>query len=211
MKETIFWDVDTQYDFMMPDGKLYVPGAETIIDKLQTITQFAREHGIRIMGSVDYHSLHDEEISDSPDFQSTYPPHCLAHEPGSEKIQATLPQNPLWIESKPLPVQELKQLIQNHNGEIYFRKQHFDVFTNPNVKPALDMIRPGKIIVFGVALDVCDAYAIEGFLMLNKYHIYLVTDAVKPLNEENGRKLMNKWKGQGVKLLTTADLLEWNL
>ena len=27
-KDTIFWDVDTQFDFMRPKGKLYVTGAE---------------------------------------------------------------------------------------------------------------------------------------------------------------------------------------
>ena len=26
MRETIFWDVDTQYDFIMPDGKTVHPG-----------------------------------------------------------------------------------------------------------------------------------------------------------------------------------------
>ena len=28
-----FWDVDTQFDFMKPEGALYVPGAEEIIDE----------------------------------------------------------------------------------------------------------------------------------------------------------------------------------
>ena len=31
MARVIFWDVDTQYDFMQPDGKLSVPGAQDII------------------------------------------------------------------------------------------------------------------------------------------------------------------------------------
>ena len=31
--DILFWDVDTQYDFMRPEGKLYVPGAEEIIEK----------------------------------------------------------------------------------------------------------------------------------------------------------------------------------
>ena len=46
MKEdTIFWDVDTQYDFMQPEGKLYVPGAETIIPKVSEVRRFALEGG----------------------------------------------------------------------------------------------------------------------------------------------------------------------
>jgi hypothetical protein len=28
---TILWDVDTQMDFMLPGGKLYIPGAEEAI------------------------------------------------------------------------------------------------------------------------------------------------------------------------------------
>ncbi len=31
MSRLIFWDVDTLYDFMRADGKLYVPGSEEII------------------------------------------------------------------------------------------------------------------------------------------------------------------------------------
>jgi nicotinamidase-related amidase len=34
MARVIFWDVDTQYDFMRADGKLYVPDAEHIIPNL---------------------------------------------------------------------------------------------------------------------------------------------------------------------------------
>jgi nicotinamidase-related amidase len=34
----LFWDVDTQFDFIHPVGKLYVPGAETIISNLHVHT-----------------------------------------------------------------------------------------------------------------------------------------------------------------------------
>jgi nicotinamidase/pyrazinamidase len=211
MKSTIFWDVDTQYDFMMPDGKLYVPDATDIIPNLEKIIMFARKHEIQIMGSIDYHTLQDEEISDNPDFHETFPPHCLANEPGHEKIPATAPLNPLWIDSTPVHPDELKRMLHQHNGEIYFRKQRFDVFTNPNVKPVMELIQPKKIVVFGVALDVCDAYAMEGFLAMNRFQLFLVTDAVKPIYADKGEKLIHKWKSQGVKMVTTAEVLDWKI
>ncbi len=206
--KTIFWDVDTQYDFMMPDGKLYVPEAEQIIPNLERLTRYAREKGIPILGSVDYHNPDDPEISDNPDFRETFPPHCLKGDPGQEKIDATRPLNPLWIDSTPMDVEQLRKLIQNHQGEIIFRKQRFDVFTNPNVVPALEIIQPERIVVYGVALDVCDKFAIEGFLKLGKYQIWLVEDATKPIYKEEAARLLEQWSKKGVKIVQTTDIVE---
>ena len=36
--KTIFYDVDTQNDFMKEDGALYVPGAESIKENLEKLT-----------------------------------------------------------------------------------------------------------------------------------------------------------------------------
>lgn len=64
----VFWDVDTQVDFIDPDGKLYVQGAETIRANLARLATFAHEQGIRILGSSDCHVPEDEEVSGDPDF-----------------------------------------------------------------------------------------------------------------------------------------------
>jgi len=84
MPATIFWDVDTQHDFVMPDGTMYIQGAETILPNLKVLTCFARERGVPLLGSVDYHAPGDPEISALPDFRETYPPHCLVGTPGQE-------------------------------------------------------------------------------------------------------------------------------
>ena len=220
MTKTIFWDVDTQYDFMMEDGKLYVPGAEEIIPNLEKLTRYAREHGIPIFGSVDEHTENDQEISSNPDFQETFPQHCMKDAQGQEKIDATKPENPLWIESRQYEQEELTQLVKEHDGEIIFKKQKFDVFSNPNVDAVLDIVKPAlfpslncegnetpQIVVYGVALDVCDAYAIEGLLERKKYKIVLVEDATKAIIPERGQKLIEKWKQKGVQILTTEDVL----
>ncbi|MCS7229652.1 MAG: isochorismatase family cysteine hydrolase [Candidatus Kryptonium sp.] len=211
IREIVFWDVDTQYDFMMKDGKLYVPNAEEIIPNLKKLYDYARMNKIQIMGSSDYHTLNDEEISDNPDYLNTFPPHCLQDTPGWERIEATKPLNPVYIDSHPYSKEEIEKLIQNHTGEIIFRKQKFDVFSNPNVDTVLEIINPKEIVVFGVALDVCDAYAIEGFLQRKKYKIYLVEDAVKAIYEDRGKKLIDKWKSEGVEVVKTNDIVDKNI
>ncbi len=211
IREIIFWDVDTQYDFMMKDGKLYVPNAEEIIPNLKKLYDYARKNEIQIMGSADYHTLQDEEISDNPDYLNTFPPHCLQDTPGWERIEETKPLNPLWIDSKEYPKEDLERMLKEHTGEIIFRKQKFDVFSNPNVDTVLEIINPKEIVVFGVALDVCDAYAIEGFLKRGRYKIYLVEDAAKPIYEDRGRQLIEKWRGEGVEIVKTDDIVEKNI
>jgi len=129
MAGLLFWDVDTQYDFMFSDGKLYVPDAENTLPALARLTRFARARGVRIVASVDHHSLGDPELAASPDYRTTYPPHCLAGSPGAAKVDATRAIDPLWIDAAPVDA----TAVARHRGEIVFRKQRFDVFTNPNV------------------------------------------------------------------------------
>ena len=208
MPKRIFWDVDTQYDFMMADGKLYVPGSEEIIPNLTRLTDYARKRGIPLFGSVDYHTPDDPETSDTPDFYKTFPPHCLRGTPGQEKIPATRPHHPLWIESHPYPEGELQKAVTDHTGEIIFRKQRFDVFSNPNVDDVLEIVQPDEIVVYGVALDVCDAYAIEGFLKRRTYRLTLIHDATKPISTDRGKELIEKWVKEGVRITTTAEITQ---
>ena len=203
----IFWDVDTQYDFMTNDGKLYVPGAESIIVNLSHLTHIARKYKIPVFGSIDYHQPEDEEITNTPNFVETFPPHCLADTPGAAKIEETSPLNPLWIDSDPLKSSELREAISDLSREVIFRKQRFDVFSNPNTLEILNMLKPENIFVYGVALDVCVAHAINGMLKANIHaDIHLVEDAVKSIYPKNGESYVVKWKKQGVIPVTTEQV-----
>src|SRR5947208_3383308 len=101
MARVIFWDVDTQYDFMKADGKLYVPDAEQLIPNLKKLTDYAHGHGIRIVASADDHVPEHAEISANPDWKTTFPPHCLHGTPGQRKIPETTLRDPLVIEPAP--------------------------------------------------------------------------------------------------------------
>lgn len=210
MSKVVFWDVDTQYDFIFPDGRLYVKGAEKVILNLERLTRYAQKRGVQVLGSVDYHSESDEEISRDPDYLETFPPHCIKGTSGQSKIEATKPLNPLWIDYTEYSEEELEKKVKMHRGEIYFRKQKFDVFSNPNADKVLETIKPTHIILYGVTLDICDAYAVEG-LLERGYPIYLVSDAVKPIRKEKGEELVKRWVKKGLKLVKTDDIVEGDI
>ncbi len=208
MAGLVFWDVDTQYDFIHPDGKLHVPGAEHLVPNLKRLTDHAHEHGIRIVASADDHLPDHDEISSSPDFEKTYPPHCMRGTPGQRKIPETALRDPLLIEPAALDPTELAQRLRGHAGDILVHKHFFDVFTNPNLDTVLEVLDPEEVVLYGVALDVCNRYAIEGLLARRPGTcLRLVRDATRPIDVRRGRSLLERWQERGVEMITTDDAL----
>jgi nicotinamidase/pyrazinamidase len=206
--ERLFWDVDTQYDFMRADGKLYVPGSEEIIPALARLTHFAHHHGIPIVASADDHVPGHRELSDTPDFLTTFPLHCMRGTPGQRKIAETALRNPMVIEPEPEEPSALAARIAAHDGDFLLLKHWFDVFTNANVGTLLEVLQPVHIVLYGVALDVCDRYAVEGLLEHQPAAtLWFVTDAARAIHADAVAPLLEEWKDRGVRLVTTADVV----
>ena len=198
----ILWDVDTQVDFMLPHGKLYVPGAEETMPAMARLVEAARAAGVTHVASADDHELTDPEISDEPDLRNTYPPHCLRGTTGAEKVPETKQGDPLPLSHVPFPPGLVPDLVGGRR-EILLLKKNFNVFTNPNTDPLLDALDPDEIVVFGVATDVCDDAAIRGFLQRRR-RVRFVEDAARGLDEERTAACMAAWREGGVEF-TTAD------
>jgi nicotinamidase/pyrazinamidase len=192
----VLWDVDTQIDFMLPDGKLYVPGAEETVPAMQRLVAAAREAGIPHVASADDHELTDPEISSDPDFLNTFPPHCLRGTRGAEKIPETEQSDPLPLSLVPYPPGLVPGLLAERR-EILLLKKNFNVFTNPNIDPVLDVLDPDRIVVFGVATDVCDDAAIRGFLQRGR-RVTFVEDAARGLDESRVAASLRFWRDAGV-------------
>lgn len=191
---TVLWDVDTQVDFMLPDGKLYVPGAEQTIPAMKLLVEAARRAGIAHVASADDHELTDQEISTEPDYRDTYPPHCLRGTRGARKIAETEQEDPVPITLEPLPERYLA------GREFLLLKKSFDVFTNPNTERLLEWLDPDDVVVFGVATDVCDDAAIRGFLERG-LKVHFVEDAARGLDEARTAACITAWHEQGVELV----------
>ena len=201
MKEdTVFWDVDTQFDFMRAEGKLYVPGAEAIIAKISEVRKFALDHGYSIIADIDWHSADDDEISENPDFERTFPPHCMAGEPGSERVgfMGELPIE--YVEIDKMEPDVLRTLVDKEQFHVVIRKDTLDVFSNPNTGELLKLVGPKKVIIFGVALDLCVDCVVRGLSGFGNIELCVLEDAVKGLGARDEREIFYEFTQMGVEI-----------
>lgn len=192
----ILWDVDTQVDFIEPQGKLYAPGAEVIRPNLARLTRWAVANGILILGDVDAHHIDDKEFEQ-------YPPHCLTGTPGQKKIPETQVEPTLFIPNRPV---DLPESLGDYR-QVILEKQHVDVFTNPNVEALLRRLEPGtEITVYGVVTEVCVALASCG-LLDRGFPLRIVRDAIHPFKSEEGEATLVELQQRGAHLVTTEEVL----
>ena len=80
----VFFDVDTQVDFILPTGALYVPGAEQIVPNLKKLMDYARANRIPVLSSADAHPPDDKSFAQ-------WPPHCVVGTEGAELHETIQP------------------------------------------------------------------------------------------------------------------------
>jgi nicotinamidase/pyrazinamidase len=200
-RSVIFWDVDTQADFMLPGGKLYVPGAEKLIPNLKRLTDAARQGRVFIVGDACTHA------PDDPEFE-LFPPHCVRGTPGAEIIPETRAEKVLVVQNQtgasiPANLCEFQQVI--------LEKQTLDVFDNPNTERVLERIggftgADAEIFVFGVVTEYCVRLAAKGLLDRGR-RVALVRDAIETLKAEDGSKAIEELTSLGARLVTTDQAL----
>ncbi len=214
----IFYDVDTQKDFMNSDGALYIPDAEVLKPNLRTLTQFALENAILILGSVDRH-FGSEERKDAEielaRWGGLFPDHCMDGTEGQKKIPETFIDGCVYIPSEWAGYVKLESL--ELLPQIIFEKQSYNVFHdsenpggNHNIGPFLRMKGVKEAIIYGVATDYCVKAAALGF-KVSGVHVYVVSDAIKAVNPETEEEAREKMVNAGVKFVTTSQVLEGKL
>jgi nicotinamidase/pyrazinamidase len=202
---TILWDVDTQADFIEPGGKLYFAGAEEAKPAMARLVDAARATGTAHVASCDQHELSDPEISQEPDFDGTWPPHCLLGTPGAEKIPETKQLDPLPLPLVPVPAQTLRRLLAGRR-EFVIPKKQYDPFTNPNTETLLDSLDADEILLFGVATDICDDAAVRALLRRGR-RIAFVEDAARGVDESRVAGCTAAWREAGVRFTTAKEAI----
>lgn len=200
----LFWNVDTQIDFVYPRGKLYVEGAENLRPQWKELTELAKDNSIRVVNTADYHFPNSAELDDNPDFINTFPEHCMANTRGADYIRETDPEDPLifnWNKDY-LITPELFDPDKHRNFVI--RKDAFDVFAgNPLTDKIVKFLKPGNVVVYGVTTNICVDAAVRGLVKRAK-NVYVVEDAIKELPKIP--LPFESWKKKRVEMITLEEL-----
>jgi len=189
---TVFFDVDTQLDFLYPAGALYVPGAESIVPQIVTLNRYAAEHGIPVVSTMDAHTENDPEFRD-------WPPHCVAGTAGQQKPAATL------LEPRAAIPSSLQDFDVKGARQILLEKQSVDCFTNANLPSLLNVLGAERCVVYGVVTEICVKNAALGLLKSGR-EVALVTDAVRSLDDAKRAQFFEEFAAAGGKLATVQDI-----
>ena len=117
-RDFIFWEVDCQADFLLPGGKLYVPGAEKLLPNIRRLTDAARQGRVFLVSHGCFHT------PDDPEFK-IFPPHCVKGTAGAELVPEALTEKVARVPNDPdakLP-EDLSQYQQ-----ILLEKQTLNIF-----------------------------------------------------------------------------------
>ena len=194
----LFWDVDTQHDFMDPDGKLSVPGAMQIAQNLEELTRFALSHGIPIFATVD---AHDE---DDPEFDE-FGPHCVAGTEGQKKIAQTTAAGSQVVRLETLE-EQIEALREGRIPQLILEKQVLDAFDEPAADHIVSALDPRLIVTYGVATEYCMLCEVRSLRERGR-EVTVVSDAIQPLDQARGREAVALMERMGARFATTRAVL----
>ncbi len=197
---TVFFDIDTQFDFLSPEGRLYVPHSEEILPKIKRLLKFAEEKGILVISSADSHKKND------PEFEK-FPAHCLKNSRGSKKLKETLLKKYISLSLGRKYSWEYLEQIKGSYAQIIIEKNALNLFTVPAARELLDIIFPCRVYVFGVATEYCVKEAVLT-LAGEVDEVFVVEDAVKEVNIKEKDKTFLQFRKNNVKFIDTESVLK---
>ena len=166
--KTVFFDVDTQLDFLCPSGALYVPGAKLVVPRIAQLNRHAAGNGIPVISTVDAHAEDDVEFK-------SWPHHCVAGTLGQRKAETTLLEGRVVVPNRTgaIDIAGARQIV--------LEKQTVNAFETVTLAAVLDELRADRFVVYGVVTEICVLWAVRGLLKAGK-HVTVVADAIQELD-----------------------------
>ena len=197
-QDFIFWEVDVQADFMLPGGKLYVPGAERLLPNIRRLTDAARQGRVFLVSHGCFHA------PDDPEFE-IFPPHCVKGTAGSELVPEALAETVARVAND--AESELPEDLARYQ-QILLEKQTLNIFESRHAESLVQRLgSQAEFVVFGVVTEYCVSLAVKG-LIERERRVAVVRDAIETLKREDGEKTISKLQQLGARIITTDQALK---
>src|SRR5579862_1435724 len=196
-RDFIFWEVDVQADFMLPGGKLYVPGAEKLLPNIRRLTDAVRRDRVFLVSHGCFHA------PDDPEFK-IFPPHCVKGTAGAELVPEALAEKVARIPND-VAVKLPDDLSQYQ--QVLLEKQTLNVFESCHADYLVQRLGShAEFVVFGVVTEYCVSFAAKGLLQRGR-RVAIVQDAIETLKPEDGQKSVAELQRLGARFISTEQAL----
>src|ERR1700722_904667 len=188
----ILWEVDTQADFMLPGGKLYVPGAEKLLPNIRRLTDAARADRVFLVSHGCFHAPDDPEFN-------TFAPHCVKGTAGAEFVPGALTSRVVRVPNDPAAAIPDDLFAYQ---QVLLEKQTLDIFESRHAEALLRRLGEPEFFVFGVVTEYCVSFAAKGLLQRGR-RVSIVEDAIETLDAAAGVNAMAELRQLGAKFVRT--------
>jgi nicotinamidase/pyrazinamidase len=196
-RNVVFWEVDAQADFMLPGGKLYVPGAEKLLPNIRRLTDAARQGRVFLVSHGCYHTKDDPEFA-------IFPPHCVQRTPGANLVPEALTEKVVTVPNE--AAASLPPDLSRYQ-QILLEKQTLNIFESRHADELVERLGPNvEFVVFGVVTEFCVRFAAKGLLERGR-RVSVVRDAIETLNSEDGKRAVAELQALGATFITTEQAL----
>lgn len=196
-RKFIFWEVDTQSDFMLPGGKLYVPRAEKLLPNIRKLTDAARQGRVFLVSHGCYHTKDDPEFA-------TFPPHCIKGTSGAAFVPEALTGKVVTV---PNDLRAAVPRDLSSYQQVLLEKQTLDIFQSRHADELLDRLDgDAEFVVFGVVTEYCVQLAAKGLLERGR-RVSVVRDAIETLKAQDGNRTISELQTLGAKFISTEQAL----
>jgi len=196
-RDFIFWEVDVQADFMLPGGKLYVPGAEKLLPNIRRLTDAARRGQVFLVSHGCFHSPNDPEFK-------IFPPHCVRGTDGAELVPEALTDKVFRVPNE--ADAKLPDDLSRYQ-QILLEKQTLNIFESRHADALVQRLgSAAEFVVFGVVTEYCVSFAAKG-LLERGCRVAVVRDAIETLKAEDGQKTEAELERLGARITTTDQAL----
>jgi len=196
-RNVVFWEVDAQADFMLPGGKLYVPGAEKLLPNIRRLTDAARQGRVFLVSHGCYHTKDDPEFA-------IFPPHCVQGTPGADLVPEALTEKVVTVPNE--AAASLPPDLSRYQ-QILLEKQTLNIFESRHADELVERLGPNvEFVVFGVVTEFCVRFAAKGLLERGR-RVSVVRDAIETLNSEDGKRAVAELQALGATFITTEQAL----